>query len=95
MVAAVFRSQIWVRTALALPSHRKFQAAQSTRKNFCADHNLSADDIVPILADLPENINLVDLDARYGGTNGIGYKALVEEIDARIQSLHRGSLPHK
>jgi len=46
----------------------------------------------PVVADLPEFLSAAELQRRYGGVDGPGYRALMAEIERRITalSLHHG-----
>jgi len=66
-------------------------AAQATRDEVAARamqdrlaHGFQVDDFFPPAADLPEGIPDAELQSRYGGVGGKGYRRLIEEIERRI-----------
>lgn len=49
-------------------------------------HGFRLDDYFPEAKDLPEGLQAAEFQARYGGTDGEGYRRLVAEIDRRVSS---------
>jgi hypothetical protein len=43
------------------------------------------DDLFPAVDDLPEGISAEKLQSGYGGVEGAGYRALLEEIERRLR----------
>jgi hypothetical protein len=56
-------------------------------------HDLEIDVIFPKFAGLPENIPAAEFQSKYGGVNGAGYKAQMDEINRRLEALPKFSAP--
>jgi uncharacterized protein YfiM (DUF2279 family) len=48
---------------------------------------LAEDDMMPAIDGLPDNLSDAELTRRFGGVGGVGYTAMVREIDQRVANL--------
>ncbi len=68
--------------AFAVRATRDTAAARALQDRLC--HGFAVAEICPSADDLPEGLSEADLQSRYGGEGGEGYRRLVEEIERRI-----------
>jgi len=60
------------------------QSALRVQRSIC--ENFGIDDLMPEAADLPEGLSDEQLQQQYGGVGGKRYRALVDEIEARLDA---------
>ena len=70
-------------TVFALAATRDETAARAMQARLAAA--FVTDDVFPAVDDLPEGISAEKLQSGYGGVEGAGYRALVEEIERRLR----------
>jgi hypothetical protein len=69
-------------TTLALLATRDAAAARTLQERLAAGFRV--DDFFPEAADLPENIQAAELEARYGGVGGRLFRQYVAEVERRL-----------
>ncbi len=80
-------------TTFALLATQDDAAARSLQTRLAAGYRV--DDFFPEAADLPENIQAAELEARYGGTGGPLFRQYAAEVERRLWSCpgYRGLAP--
>jgi hypothetical protein len=69
-------------TTFACAATRDEQAARALQERLAQDFRM--EEIFPPAGDLPEGLSDAQMESRYGGVGGAGYRYVVEEIDRRI-----------
>jgi hypothetical protein len=69
-------------TAFATEATRDEDSARSVQERLA--RGIRVDDVFPPAADLPEGLRDRDLQTRYGGVGGAGYRAVLAEMDRRL-----------
>jgi hypothetical protein len=72
-------------TRLALAATRDATAARRVQARLARGVNI--DELFPPAADLPEDLTAAELQSRFGGVEGEGYKAMLVEINRRLAAL--------
>jgi hypothetical protein len=75
-------------TTLADRALRDEAAARAVQERLAAAFR--AEDVFPPAGDLPEGLQDAELQARYGGVGGAGYRLMVAELERRIAALPMG-----